>query len=529
MVASLMVWATLGLWSTEATALEYTIKYGDSLPKLAKRFYGDSRQWRRIAEANGLETGEFFKVGEVILIPEDGDPENPGAHIAYAEGAVEVLLPPDDKAKPAEVGVPLLWQHGVRTGEGASAELRLKDGALLKLSPETELVVLGARGVRRGRPGGVRIHLKRGAVELSGEVGRPSQLEILTRDGLARLVGSSLLFGIKGGLYEVAAPDGEIAFEENRILRGKGGVTHPAKGSDLNALPKAPRLTLPEGTAVLVSIGRQERPLLSWSKFDGALGRYEARVTSLERRSETQRVEADGEQSHMTLPLSRPGLYEVQVRAIGKAGLPGPWATRRIWHVVLTPTNRYVGRDSSGRPVFVGVGELTFNPGRQDMMVYAGVDQAELELVGVRETMRVEGVGEHKLVLRVLPGDALERKKPLPDVEMSLVIAEISGIEVDFAPLQLDPMKVQEVQVTVRLKDQQGRPVVGEAPIVEAGRRSCEARPTSEPGEYRCALTPRVPPGLETLPLVIKGRGGTFVHQERFMVRLPDEDALRVR
>ncbi|MEO1272205.1 MAG: FecR domain-containing protein [Myxococcota bacterium] len=521
----------LGLFNpTPVQALEYTIKYGDTLPKLAKRFYGDSKQWRRIADANGLETGDFFKVGDVILIPEDGDPDNPGAHIERFRGEVAMLLPPDGEPKAASRGAALLWQYGVRTGKDAGAALKLPDGALVQMASATELVVLGARGKGK-RDKVVRIQLKRGSVELFGAKGQSSRLEVLTGDGLAKLMGSSLRFGVEGGLYRVATPDGTIMFDDLAVEAGQGGLVHPVRGRSLEPLPEAPRLALPKqnAAAVLVSFGRDERPSLRWSPVPGAL-RYEAMVTAADRKEDAlKQYTMDGETTSLRLPLDRPGVFEVRLRAIDKEGLPGPWARSTLWHLVLTPTNRYTGQTADGKASFVGAGELVFNPTSQDMLLYASIDGAPMTLVGVRETITVRGVGEHTLTLRVKPGAILDQNTPLPDTTVPITVTSITRIEVEFAPLQLDPLQVQEVNVKIKLRDRQGRPVVGEQPMVEAGRRSCQAKPTEVLGEYACSLRPRVKPGLETLPLLIKGRGGTFVHREQFTVTVPEQDKLKLR
>jgi nucleoid-associated protein YgaU len=50
---------------------EYTVVPGDSLSKIAKRFYGDANQWRRIFEANRdqIENPDLIHPGQVFRIP----------------------------------------------------------------------------------------------------------------------------------------------------------------------------------------------------------------------------------------------------------------------------------------------------------------------------------------------------------------------------------------------------------------------------------------------------------------------------
>lgn len=53
---------------TEAT---YTVVSGDSLSKIAKRFYGEANQWRKIFDANKdqIDDPDLIHPGQVLRIP----------------------------------------------------------------------------------------------------------------------------------------------------------------------------------------------------------------------------------------------------------------------------------------------------------------------------------------------------------------------------------------------------------------------------------------------------------------------------
>jgi nucleoid-associated protein YgaU len=62
-------------------ATEYEIKSGDSLSAIAKRFYGDATQWRKIYDANrdvmGDDPDKIYP-GQKITIPNAaGEPDKP--------------------------------------------------------------------------------------------------------------------------------------------------------------------------------------------------------------------------------------------------------------------------------------------------------------------------------------------------------------------------------------------------------------------------------------------------------------------
>jgi nucleoid-associated protein YgaU len=50
----------------------YTIAKGDTLGKIAKQFYGDAKQWRKLADANKdtIKNPDLIYPGQVIKIPD---------------------------------------------------------------------------------------------------------------------------------------------------------------------------------------------------------------------------------------------------------------------------------------------------------------------------------------------------------------------------------------------------------------------------------------------------------------------------
>jgi nucleoid-associated protein YgaU len=49
--------------------LTYTVKSGDSLSKIAKRFYGDMNHYKAIASHNGIANPDRIDVGQEIKLP----------------------------------------------------------------------------------------------------------------------------------------------------------------------------------------------------------------------------------------------------------------------------------------------------------------------------------------------------------------------------------------------------------------------------------------------------------------------------
>lgn len=50
----------------------YTVVAGDTLSKIAKRFYGDAAKWKSIWEANKaqIKNPDLIQIGQVLRIPQ---------------------------------------------------------------------------------------------------------------------------------------------------------------------------------------------------------------------------------------------------------------------------------------------------------------------------------------------------------------------------------------------------------------------------------------------------------------------------
>jgi nucleoid-associated protein YgaU len=57
--------------ATHAKPTSYTIKSGDSLSKIAKKFYGDAKDWQKIYKANQdtIKDPNLIYPGQEIIIP----------------------------------------------------------------------------------------------------------------------------------------------------------------------------------------------------------------------------------------------------------------------------------------------------------------------------------------------------------------------------------------------------------------------------------------------------------------------------
>ncbi|MBF0543673.1 MAG: LysM peptidoglycan-binding domain-containing protein [Candidatus Riflebacteria bacterium] len=53
----------------KSSTQKYTVRKGDTLGSIAKKFFGSTKSWKKIADANGIHSPSGLKVGRVIRIP----------------------------------------------------------------------------------------------------------------------------------------------------------------------------------------------------------------------------------------------------------------------------------------------------------------------------------------------------------------------------------------------------------------------------------------------------------------------------
>lgn len=51
------------------SGLTYTVVSGDTLSKIAKRFYGDANHYHQIAAANDIDNPDLIRVGQQLKLP----------------------------------------------------------------------------------------------------------------------------------------------------------------------------------------------------------------------------------------------------------------------------------------------------------------------------------------------------------------------------------------------------------------------------------------------------------------------------
>ncbi|MFZ2959163.1 MAG: LysM peptidoglycan-binding domain-containing protein [Candidatus Ozemobacteraceae bacterium] len=86
---------------------KYTVKRGDTLGSISRKFFGSTKFWKKIANANGISNPSNLKVGRKITIPEGGKVSSGGSSkrrrraVSYSADAPVESLPPIVPALPS--------------------------------------------------------------------------------------------------------------------------------------------------------------------------------------------------------------------------------------------------------------------------------------------------------------------------------------------------------------------------------------------------------------------------------------------
>ncbi len=84
----------------------YTVRKGDTLGSISRKFYGSTKYWKKIASANGISNPASLKVGRVIKIPSVGKGVTKRKRKArsYSEPVIDTVTPPALQLPPVSGG-----------------------------------------------------------------------------------------------------------------------------------------------------------------------------------------------------------------------------------------------------------------------------------------------------------------------------------------------------------------------------------------------------------------------------------------
>lgn len=306
----------------------YSLQPGESLEEVAADLLAPGRTSQQLAQYNRITNTALLKGGDRIRIPLDWLKRQPEpATVLAASGHGYVRQAASGQTQPLEAQIRLGAGDEVVTQSG-TATLQLADGSLVRVEPNTRLVL--NRLTQYGRTGMVdtRMRLERGKV--STEV-RPlldggARFEIETPSAVAAVRGTRFSLESQGDMSRLRVTEGVVAFgpagRSQTIPAGYSATVDPRspRNLDIRRLPPAPatqplpdRLDRLPATLTWQANGAPAHQL---DVFDADTGH-----PVLSRRTQETSVDLDQLDN---------GRYRVQVAALTTSGVAGMPAEQEI-------------------------------------------------------------------------------------------------------------------------------------------------------------------------------------------------------
>jgi len=261
---------------------EYVAVDGDTLTSISARFLDKNAGWQQLLRYNKFANPDHINPGERIRIPVELMQREPaGAATVGARGDAQVLR--GGAATPLAPGAALAQGDEVRTGKDGYVTIRLADGSVLRLPPESQIRFDSVEKIRDTAAVRSVFRLVAGRVEslVARFRGSGNRFEVTTEQATTGVRGTDFRVAVEAGATASEVLDGTVAFEGAGAASGKGARLEAGFGSKASGdgqllapvklldAPQAPPLPLQERLVV-----RFEFPALPGAvKYRAQVGR----------------------------------------------------------------------------------------------------------------------------------------------------------------------------------------------------------------------------------------------------------------
>jgi hypothetical protein len=316
--------------TAEDAVWRYTVRPGDNIWDLSRRYLADWRNWTEIQSLNGIDQPHRIPPGSRLDIPLRLLRLEPApATLVATHGSLTLLR--DGAPHPAAPGDALRIGDRLITDDQGSAVLRFADGSEVILGGAGELVLDTLSRYRGTGIVDTRLRLERGRIETEVQpaAGSGSLFEIWTPPATSSVRGTDLRIGLDDAVERSATEvlSGSVAVSAlataRRVPAGFGTITRQGEP------PEPPRPLLAPPAAADLPLTLERLPLrLAMPPLPGA-DRFRlnlARDESFQEILVDQIVEAGGA-ARLDLP---DGSYVARMRGVEPDGLEGQ---DRVWRL----------------------------------------------------------------------------------------------------------------------------------------------------------------------------------------------------
>jgi len=314
----------------------YSIRPGDTLWSVCKQYTTHNNCWRELADHNQIDNPKQLSTGALVLIPIKWLKQAPIAATAvYIVG--EVVFSngnhSSDYKQPTELmsGQALRMGSTVVVGQG-SATLRFADGAMIVMSPNSELTIDSSSAIKQGRSQSIGVSLPRGEVQVSVPKRMPrTQFQIKTPSAVAAVRGTKFRV-----VSTVPSIDGDIGDTRSEVLEGVVDVSSNSDSQDVTAGHGVSTVNgkgLSE-QAILIAAPRWNRSCNDpgYVEWQLSLSASQYRLALMEDNISVDQVISTVmvEDSNYVFKGLKEGCYQVKVNAVDSQGYNGLESQRKM-------------------------------------------------------------------------------------------------------------------------------------------------------------------------------------------------------
>lgn len=444
----------------------YQVVPGDTCDKIAAKLFGDARRIDIIHRYNPNlgPVPHVLKPGSTLVVP-TSLAADPDARLGYVRHEVSVEAP---APRPGHPNDPLFRGNRVSTAESSSAGVRFRDDTQVVLGENTLIVILGDTSSAIDRQG--TAHLESGALRarLAAIAGRKPAV-VTTPGADVRMAGGESKVSVdpaKATRVAVYAGQSEIAAQRARVAVNQGFGSKAEMGkapTPPRPLPPAPAWTTQP--AVFVFVGKPTADVTG----EYAAGTGPGPSPNSWHVQIAHDVAFEDLVVDTTVPLTVTHLEAKQVPA-------GTYVAR----VSAIDFDAFEGPFGGVAKVQVATWTSTPLPGRHTRIEIAppgtvcGLDDAPL----APTTLPLDVDTTRKHALRCAPSAGVAPVEATIPATLVIQVADVTLANANYAARTAD--------VVVRVRDEQGQPLVGVDPVLSApdGVDVGKARPGAEPGTY---------------------------------------------
>lgn len=299
----------------------YIVAPGDTLWSIANETLQSPHDWKQLKEYNDISDAAQLEVGQVLDIPTEwlnsASQANPTAQapkssprrvnmVAATYGTVEKIA--DNQRNALKVNSTLRYGAQIHTGANSSANIQLKDGSMLVLLADTEIILDSP------------VELVRGTVELT-QVASKEKPRVTTAAGSVSTAQSKVrVIAAHEQQMQVEVQQGSVTVTSNGNTRTLTAGLAMRVETDKSMPEPSQGLLRPDLTNLPKSSVNGEIKL-SWSEIANASS-YRAQLVYAE---DTYLVLHDQKLNQPSLAWNNisPGRYIVRLRSIDNKGLEG--------------------------------------------------------------------------------------------------------------------------------------------------------------------------------------------------------------